>query len=36
MDRTNLKASIVIATIGIILISVVYFRPVSINRVYSG
>ena len=36
MDRTNLKASIVIAIIGIILISVVYFRPVSINRVYSG
>ncbi|MPQ30830.1 hypothetical protein E4V42_05190 [Clostridium estertheticum] len=36
MDRANLKASIVIAIIGIILISVIYFRPVSINRNYSG
>ncbi|MBU3158783.1 hypothetical protein KPL37_03210 [Clostridium frigoris] len=36
MERTNLKASIVIAIIGIILISVIYFRPVSINREYSG
>lgn len=36
MDRSTLKASVVIAIIGIILISVIYFRPVSINRDYSG
>ena len=36
MDRAALKASIVIAIIGIILISVIYFRPVSIERNYSG
>ena len=36
MDNENLKASIVIAIIGIILISVIYFRPVSIERSYSG
>lgn len=36
MDRSALKASIVIAIIGIILISVIYFRPVSIDRDYSG
>lgn len=36
MDRATLKASVVIAIIGIILISVIYFRPVNINRDYSG
>ena len=36
MDRASLKASIIIAVIGIILISVIYFRPVSIERSYSG
>ena len=36
MDRTALKATVVIAIIGIILISVIYFRPVSIDRNYSG
>jgi len=36
MDRASLKASIVIAVIGIILIAVIYFRPVSIDRSYSG
>ena len=36
MDKETLKASIVIAIIGIILISVIYFRPVSIERNYSG
>ncbi len=36
MDRESLKASIVIGIIGIILISVIYFRPVSIERNYSG
>jgi len=35
MDRTTLKSSIVIAIIGII-ISLIYFRPVSIERNYSG
>lgn len=34
MDRANLKASIVLGIIGIILISVVYFRPVGIERNY--
>ena len=36
MDRGSLKASIVIGIIGIILISIIYFRPVSIERSYSG
>ncbi len=36
MDKSALKASIVIAIIGIILISIIYFRPVSIERNYSG
>jgi len=36
MDRTSLKASIVIAFIGIVFISIVYFRPISIERNYSG
>ena len=36
MDRASLKASMVIAIIGIILIAVIYFRPVSIERSYSG
>ncbi|MCB2294037.1 hypothetical protein LGK95_10950 [Clostridium algoriphilum] len=36
MDRSALKASMVIAIIGIILISIIYFRPVSIDRNYSG
>ncbi|MGV8981753.1 hypothetical protein [Clostridium sp.] len=36
MDRVSLKASIVIGIIGIILISLIYFRPVSIERNYSA
>lgn len=36
MDRSTLRASPVIAIIGILLISVIYFRPVSINRDFSG
>ena len=36
MDRSTLRASAVIAIIGILLISVIYFRPVSINRDFSG
>jgi hypothetical protein len=36
MDRVNLKASIVIAIVGMILISIIYFRPVSIERSYSA
>lgn len=36
MDRVTLKASIVIAIIGMILISIVYFRPVNIERNYSA
>jgi hypothetical protein len=36
MDRVALKASIVIGIIGIILISVIYFKPVTIERNYSG
>ncbi|WP_291632562.1 hypothetical protein [Clostridium sp.] len=36
MDREGLKASIVIAIIGMIIISFIYFRPVSIERNYSG
>lgn len=36
MDRVSLKASLVIGIIGIILISAIYFRPVSIKRNYSG
>ncbi|MBU3146636.1 hypothetical protein [Clostridium sp. CF012] len=36
MDRVSLKASLVIGIIGIILISLIYFRPVSIKRNYSG
>lgn len=36
MDKESLKASIVIGIIGMILISVIYFRPVSIERNYSG
>ncbi|MGH4123366.1 MAG: hypothetical protein ACREV6_10615 [Clostridium sp.] len=36
MDKVSLKASLVIGIIGIILISVIYFRPVSIERNYSG
>lgn len=36
MDRVSLKASIVIGVIGIILIAVIYFRPISIERNYSG
>ncbi|MBW9145432.1 hypothetical protein KTC92_09100 [Clostridium sp. CM027] len=36
MDRSALKASIAIAVIGMILISVIYFRPVSIERNYGG
>ena len=36
MDRVTLRASLVIGIIGMILISVIYFRPVSIERNYSG
>ena len=36
MDRVSLKASIVIGIIGMIFISVIYFKPVSIERNYSG
>ena len=36
MDRVTLKASIVIGIIGMILISIIYFRPVSIERNYSA
>ncbi|MGH4050895.1 MAG: hypothetical protein ACREVX_06005 [Clostridium sp.] len=36
MDKENLKASLVIAIIGIILISVIYFKPVNIERSYGG
>lgn len=36
MDKGSLKASLVIGIIGMIIISVIYFRPVSIVRNYSG
>ncbi|MEK6266054.1 MAG: hypothetical protein N2B06_14985 [Clostridium sp.] len=36
MDRVELKASITIAIIGIILISVIYFRPINIERSFGG
>lgn len=36
MDRVELKASITIAIIGIILISVIYFRPINIERNFGG
>ena len=36
MDRVSLKASIVIGIVGMILISIIYFRPVSIDRKYSA
>lgn len=36
MDRVSLRASITIGIIGMILISVIYFKPVSIERNYSG
>jgi len=36
MDRVTLKASIIIGVIGIGLILVIYFRPVSIERSYSA
>jgi len=36
MDRVTLRASLVIGIIGLILISFIYFRPVSIDRNYSG
>ena len=36
MDRVNLRASLVIGIIGVILVSVIYFRPVSIVRNYNG
>ena len=36
MDRVALKASIIIGVIGIGLIMVIYFRPVSIERNYSA
>ena len=36
MDRSALRASVVIAIMGIILITIIYFRPVNIERSYSG
>jgi hypothetical protein len=36
MDRMTLKASIVIGVIGMGLILVIYFRPISIERSYSA
>ena len=36
MDKVSLKASMVIGIIGIILISIIYFRPMSIERNYSA
>jgi hypothetical protein len=36
VDRVELKASITIAIIGIILISVIYFRPINIERSFGG
>jgi len=36
MDRVALRASIVIGIIGVILISIIYFRPMSIERNYSA
>ena len=36
MDRVELKASITIAIIGIILIAVIYFRPMNIERSFGG
>lgn len=36
MDRVELKASIVMAIMGIILISFIYFKPVTIERDFSG
>jgi hypothetical protein len=36
VDRVDVKASIIIGIIGVILISFIYFRPVSIERDYSG
>lgn len=36
MERVELKASIVIGIIGIILISFIYFKPVNIERDFGG
>ena len=36
MDRVNLRASLVIGVVGMLLISIIYFRPVSIEKNYSG
>ena len=36
MDRVALKASIVIGIVGMILISIIYFRPMSVDRNYSA
>lgn len=36
VERVELKASITIAIIGIIIISVIYFRPINIERSFSG
>ncbi|MBZ9686266.1 hypothetical protein G9F72_007980 [Clostridium estertheticum] len=36
MERGSLKASLVIGVIGVIIISIIYFRPVSIKRNYGG
>jgi len=36
VDRVELKASVTIAIIGIILISVIYFRPMNIERSFGG
>ncbi len=36
MDRAALKASIIIGIVGMILISIIYFAPVNIERNYSA
>jgi len=36
MDRVSLKASLALGIIGMIIISIIYFRPVSLVRNYSG
>ncbi|MGH4120429.1 hypothetical protein [Clostridium sp.] len=36
MERVELKASITLAIIGIIIISVIYFKPMKIERSFSG
>ncbi len=36
VDSVELKASITLAIIGVIIISVIYFRPITIERSFSG